>query len=144
MRHPLTLLAALLFCSASLHAQTIRTIGYNTTNGQVVVATNVLRFTNEVVIPSDATHSGTTELGLRIGASNTGFYVSTGTGFPLVGVHNSSAAFALTTNVITFYKPLRYNSTTTGSTNAPASTNSVVTWLEVQIGTNSYRVPLYQ
>ena len=144
MRQILTLLAALLFLAAPAVAQTIKTLGYNTTNGQVVVATNVLRFTNEIVIPSDATHSGTTELGLRIGASNSGFYVSTGTGIPLVGVHNSSAAFALTTNVITFYKPLRYNSTSTGSTNAPASTNSVVTWLEVQIGTNSYRVPLYQ
>ena len=143
MRQILTLLAALLFLAAPAVAQTIKTLGYNTTNGQVVVATNVLRFTNEIVIPSDATHSGTTELGLRIGASNSGFYVSTGTGFPLVAVHNSSAAFALITNVILFYKPLRYNSTT-GSTNAPASTNSVVTWLEVQIGTNSYRVPLYQ
>jgi hypothetical protein len=144
MRHLLTLLAALLICSVPLHAQTIRTLGYNTTNSQVLVATNLLTFTNELVLPSDATHSGLTELALRIGASNTGFYVSTSAGNPMVAAHNSSAAFALTTNVIIFYKPLRYNSTTTGSTNAPANTTNVVTWLEVQIGTNSYRVPLYQ
>jgi hypothetical protein len=144
MRHLLTILAALLLCSVPLHAQTIRTLGYNTTNSQVVVATNLLTFTNEVAFPSDANHSGLTQLGLRIGASNTGFYVSTSAGNPLLAAHNSSAAFALTTNVIIFYKPLRYNSTTTGLTNAPASTNSVVTWLEVQIGTSSYRVPLYQ
>jgi hypothetical protein len=137
------ILLAALFAATS-YAQTIKTLGYNTTNNQVVVATNLLTFTNEIVLPSDANHSGTTQLAMRIGASNTGFYVSTSAGNPMLAAHNSSAAFALTTNVIIFYKPLRYNSTTTGSTNAPASTNSVVTWLEVQIGTNSYRVPLYQ
>lgn len=144
MRHLLTLLAVLLLLAAPAAAQTIKTLGYNTTNSQIVVATNLLTFTNEVVFPSDANHSGLTQLGLRIGASNTGFYVSTSTGNALLAAHNSSAAWAVTTNVIIFYKPLRYNSATTGSTNAPASTNSVVTWLEVQIGTNSYRVPLYQ
>ena len=144
MRHLLAILAALCLLAAPAAAQTMKALMFNSTNGQVVANTSVLSFTNEVVFPSDANHSGLTQLGLRIGASNTGFYVSTSAGNPMLAAHNSSAAFALTTNVIIFYKPLRYNSTTTGSTNAPASTNSVVTWLEVQIGTNSYRVPLFQ
>jgi hypothetical protein len=53
MRHLLTLLAALLLCSAPAQAQTIKTLGYNTTNGQVVyTGTNVLTFTggNGIVI----------------------------------------------------------------------------------------------
>ena len=143
MRH-LFLAFLLATLCATGYAQTIRTLGYNTTNSQVVVATNLLTFTNEIVLPSDANHSGLTQLALRIGASNTGFYVSTSTGNALLAAHNSAAAFALTTNVIIFYKPLRYNSTSTGSTNAPANATNAVTWLEVQIGTNSYRVALYQ
>jgi hypothetical protein len=49
----LTLLAALLLCAPS-HAQTIKSLGYNTTNGQVVAntGTNVLTFTNLVAFES--------------------------------------------------------------------------------------------
>ena len=44
----LTLLAALLLCAPS-HAQTIKSLGYNTTNGFVVYGgTNLLTFTNNV------------------------------------------------------------------------------------------------
>ena len=52
MRHLLTLLAALLLCSAPLHAQTLKSLMYNSTNGQVVAntGTNVLTFTNTVQI----------------------------------------------------------------------------------------------
>lgn len=135
---------ALLFCAATARAQTIRSLGYNTTNGQIVTATNSLTLTNKLVFPSDANHSGTTSLALQISTNNTGFYVTTSTGNAFVAVHNGSAGFAVATNVIIFYKPLRYNSASVGSTNAPANTTNVVTWLEVQIGTSSYRVPLYQ
>jgi hypothetical protein len=52
MRHLLTLLAALILCFAPTQAQTIKTLGYNTTNGQVVYGgTNILTFTNTVVAP---------------------------------------------------------------------------------------------
>jgi hypothetical protein len=45
-----TLLATLLLCSAPAQAQTIKTLGFNTTNGQVVAntGTNTLTFTNAV------------------------------------------------------------------------------------------------
>ena len=51
MHLPLTILAALLACSAPLYAQTIKALGYNTTNGRVVAntGTNVLTFTNTSV-----------------------------------------------------------------------------------------------
>lgn len=45
-----------------------------------------------------------------------------------------------------FARPLRFstNASTRPSTNAPANTTNVAAWVEMRIGTNSYRVPLYQ
>lgn len=45
-----------------------------------------------------------------------------------------------------FARPLRFstNASTRPSTNAPANTTAVAAWVEMRIGTNSYRVPLYQ
>lgn len=51
MRHILAIFAALLLCSAPLHAQTLKSLMFNSTNGQVVAntGTNVLTFTNASV-----------------------------------------------------------------------------------------------
>ena len=141
----LILLAAALLCwAAPVQGQTIKSLGVNTTNGQVVSPTNILTLTNRLVLPSDASHSGVTTLALQISTNNTGFYVSTSTGNSLVLAHNGSVGLAVQTNVVNFFKPLRYNATSVGATNAPSNTTNRVLWLEVQIGTNSYRVPLYQ
>jgi hypothetical protein len=45
-----------------------------------------------------------------------------------------------------FARPIRFstNASTRPATNAPANTTNVVAWVEMRIGTNSYRVPLYQ
>ena len=45
-----------------------------------------------------------------------------------------------------FARPLSFstNASTRPSNNAPAVTNSVAAWIEMRVGTNSYRVPLYQ
>jgi hypothetical protein len=141
----LILLAAALLCvAAPLQGQTIKSLGVNTTNGKVVSPTNALTFTNRIVLPSDASHAGVTTLALQISTNNTGFYVSTSTGNAFVMTHLGSVGLAVQTNAINFFKPLRYNATSVGATNAPANTTNSVLWLEVQIGTNSYRVPLYQ
>jgi hypothetical protein len=140
----LLLAAALLCWAAPLQGQTIKSLGVNTTNGQVVSPTNALTFTNRIVLPSDANHAGTTALALQISTNNTGFYVSTSTGNAFVMTHLGSVGLAVQTNAINFFKPLRYNATSVGATNAPANTTNRVLWLEVQIGTNSYRAPLYQ
>ena len=140
----LLLAAALLCWAAPLQGQTIKSLGVNTTNGQVISPTNILTFTNRLVLPSDASHAGTTTLALQISTNNTGFYVSTSTGNAFVMTHLGSVGLALQTNVVNFFKPIRYNATSVGATNAPANTTNRVLWLEVQIGTNSYRVPLYQ
>jgi hypothetical protein len=45
-----------------------------------------------------------------------------------------------------FARPIRFstNASTRPETNAPANTTNVAAWVEIRIGTNSYRVPLYQ
>jgi len=45
-----------------------------------------------------------------------------------------------------FARPIRFstNASTRPATNAPANTTAVAAWVEMRIGTNSYRVPLYQ
>jgi hypothetical protein len=45
-----------------------------------------------------------------------------------------------------FARPIRFstNASTRPSTNAPANTTNAAAWVEMRIGTNSYRVPLYQ
>jgi len=57
MKTLLTILLATL-CAATGYGQTIKTLGYNTTNGQVVYSgTNTLKFENDVVFNQDV--SGT-------------------------------------------------------------------------------------
>jgi hypothetical protein len=59
----LTLLAALLLCASS-HAQTIKSLGYNTTNGFVVYGgTNPLTFTNAFVFTTNAKSQFITGIG---------------------------------------------------------------------------------
>lgn len=45
-----------------------------------------------------------------------------------------------------FARPIRFstNASTRPATNAPANATNVAAWVEMRIGTNSYRVPLYQ
>jgi hypothetical protein len=45
-----------------------------------------------------------------------------------------------------FARPIRFstNASTRPATNAPANTTNVAAWVEIRIGTNSYRTPLYQ
>jgi hypothetical protein len=45
-----------------------------------------------------------------------------------------------------FARPIGFstNASTRPSTNAPANTTNAAAWVEMRIGTNSYRVPLYQ
>jgi hypothetical protein len=45
-----------------------------------------------------------------------------------------------------FARPLRFstNASTKPATNPPTVTTNVAAWVEMRIGTNSYRVPLYQ
>jgi hypothetical protein len=50
MKHPFLTLILAILCAATVYGQTIRTLGFNTTNGEIVYSgTNALTFTNEVL-----------------------------------------------------------------------------------------------
>jgi adhesin HecA-like repeat protein len=60
-----TLLALAIFCATG-HGQTIKSLGFNTTNGEVVAntGTNVLTFTNAFTVATNAVAQVRTNLGL--------------------------------------------------------------------------------
>jgi hypothetical protein len=84
MRHILTILAALFVCSAPAQAQTLKSLMYNTTNGQVVAntGTNVLKF-NDVVfnrLIAGATNQPANSFGYIVAQNGSGeeFHISAG------------------------------------------------------------------
>jgi hypothetical protein len=160
-----TLFALALFC-ATAYGQTIKALGYNTTNGQVVAntGTNVLTFTNglvslkgiiaeEVLSLLVEAQSGTnattiTSTGIDfagIAASNTrtslGLYATNSAAvfaaLALWDDSNSEFGMAVQDRELTISQGLV-------STNAPTDATNAVRWIRVNQGTNSYRVPLYQ
>lgn len=67
-----TILAALLLCAAPAAGQTIKTLGFNTTNGEVTAntGTNFLRFTNTVRLIG----GGPSQYSVLFGNTNVGIY----------------------------------------------------------------------
>jgi hypothetical protein len=93
MKHLLSILAALCVLAAPAAAQTIRTLGYNTTNGQLVTATNVV-WTNFFNFSTN-TVAAQVRTNLGLGA----------TWLTNTNVTNFRTAVGLGgTNVVTFYR----------------------------------------
>jgi len=111
-----TLLAVL--CAASASGQSIRTLGYNTTNGQVVAntGTNTLTFTNAgVAFGGDMTISGPVIAGSGVSFSFEDADFAYGA--PLVRIN-----LGFSTNLNTFW-------TATNSSNARSAVGLGATWL---------------
>jgi hypothetical protein len=153
MKHLYALL--LLGLCATSSAQSIKALGYNTTNGQIVAATNVV-WTNAFTFSTN----------------NVAAQVRTNLSLPWTGLTNANADTFLTalrlaedissTNLLTITAARHlYDETGQGlslkgddgefttsasfvTTNAPADSTNAVKWLILTEGTNSYRVPLYQ
>jgi hypothetical protein len=148
----LTLLLATLCLAASAHAQTIKTLGYDTTNGQVVyTGTNALTFTNAVAFGTNVATTRT-NLGLPLPALTntnvTNFRAAIGlevTNSPSVILAAklwdsavSEQGFLVEDNEILV-------GAATANTNAPTDTTNAVRWINVIVGgTNTYKLPLYQ
>jgi hypothetical protein len=138
MKHLLTLLL-LGTCAAAAQGQIIKSLGYNTTNGNVVYSgTNALTFTNPVRLPFGG---NSTNLGLQFSTNATGFYVEGSGDQGLVMVHNGSVAFGATANVAVFYRSISFSSTalatatrTNLSLGATWLTNTNVTNFRTAIG----------
>jgi hypothetical protein len=138
MKHLLALLV-LAACAATTSGQTIKSLGFNTTNGNVVYSgTNVLTFTNSVRLPFGG---NSTNLALQFSTNATGFYVEGSGDQALVMVHNGSVAFGATANVAVFYRSISFSSTalatatrTNLSLGATWLTNTNVTNFRTAIG----------
>ncbi len=116
MKTLLTLLLAL--CAASGYGQTIRTLGYNTTNGQVVAntGTNTLTFTNAgVAFGGDMTISGPVIAGSGVSFSFEDADFAYG-----ASIVRQNLGFS--TNLNTFW-------TATNSSNARSAVGLGATWL---------------
>ena len=162
MRHLLTLLAALFFVAAPAAAQTIKSLGYNTTNGQIVAATNVV-WTNSFSFSTNTvaaavrsnlslgfaalTNTNATtmlvELGLGGNPTNSGDSPVVGNYFVWAAsglwdrAEGGSVAWRVEDGDIFIGQYM-------ATTNAPTNTTNVVRWLRVVQGTNNYRIPLYK
>ena len=149
-------LAALLLLAVPAAAQTVKSLGYNTTNGQIVYAgTNTLTFTNAFTFSTN-TLSATVRTNLGLGFSaltntNASDFRSA-IGLPLAALTNTNAAdfraaiglpwSGLTnTNASTFQGAL-FAATNAAPTNTNAPTPDA--WLDVTVGTNTYKLPLWQ
>jgi hypothetical protein len=115
MKTILTLLLATL-CAATGYGQTIKSLGFNSTNGQVIAdtGTNALTFTNTVRISGGQAFfpDGTTNfVGIAIGATNTGLAYG-GIIQGQLGLVDGGKLMALMDNNtgVRFYGPLTFNS----------------------------------
>lgn len=135
-----TLLALAIFFAAlavAAHAQTVKALGYNTTNGEIVYAgTNALTFTNAFTFSTNTLAASVrTNLGLGFSAltnTNASDFRSA-IGLPWSGLTN--------TNASTFQGAL-FAATNAAPTNTNAPTPNA--WLDVTVGTNTYKLPLWQ
>jgi hypothetical protein len=98
----LTFLAALLLCAPS-HAQTIKSLGVNTTNGFVVYGgTNALTFTNSLQFATNARAATRTNLGLGLPAltntSNVTFLSAVGAAQTIFFVRTNDLSITNETN----------------------------------------------
>ena len=132
MKHLLIILLATI-CAVSGYAQTIKSLGYNTTNGQVVYSgTNTLTFTNPILF------SGTANLTGQGGATTVAFSTFRGANFEVItsgattnkisngtydGTNYLMTIQAVGTNVAIFRPtatellvPLQFNNTTNSAT----------------------------
>jgi hypothetical protein len=168
MRHLLTILAALAILAAPAAAQTIKTLGYNTTNGQIVAATNAVwtnsfSFSTNTVAAQVRTNLALPLLALtNTNAANFRAAISAAdsTGLSPDNAGTANRAIAIVNNDsggdVLEYDGLSGDGWTIAdasgfqkaifaATNAaPTNTTNVSAWTTIQIGTNAFRVPLYQ
>ena len=145
MRHLLPIFSALLLCSAPLHAQTLKSLMYNTTNGQAVAntGTNNLTFNDSVTFEGGITISDAFAMGFET-LPNTAIQISDdGIDF------NTTNAAATTRANLGFSTNLNTLWTATNASNArsavglglPALTNTTVANFKGATQLQSFRSP---
>jgi len=153
----LTTLLALATLCVTAYGQTIKSIGYNTTNGEVIAntGTNTLTFTNAFAFTTNAVAEVRTNLGLPwTGLTNTN--PDTFLTALRITIDINSTNLLAVTAANHLYDETGQQASLKGddgefvtasdfvTTNAPADTTNAVRWLIINEGTNSYRLPLFQ
>ena len=131
MKHLLTLLAALTILVSPAAAQTIKSLGFNTTNGYIVAntGTNVLRFTNNVSFQG----------GPLISASGIFYDTTTSGGINLEETTltdpSNSTVFTWGDGTVSFSKPISFaNTTNAASTRTNLGLNSTNVYVYAATG----------
>ena len=137
IRYIIAALAIIVFASVA-SAQTVKTLGYNTTNGKVVYSgTNSLAFNNVLFGTGYFTNSTDGVFQLRFGATNTGFKRSGGGQTTLVSSGSDVVVFS--SNSLTIKTAVAFENSTNAAisrtnlglgggitTNVVAGTNTLV------------------
>ena len=173
MKTLFTLLATLCLLAASAEAQVIKSLGYNTTNGQVVYSsTNALTFTNEASFQTINANSikglGNDAITLdeepKVLSGNWAVYgaLSFETTTNAAVTRTNLGLYATNAAVVSYAQGLFDGandepsmrvedgyigfSSATINTNAPTDTTNAVRWIDVNVlgDTNIYKLPLYQ
>jgi hypothetical protein len=149
MKHFFVILFFALCATAS--AQTIKTLGYNTTNGQVVYTnTNALTFSNAVAFGDFGIQPNS---GGLYWTTNLVFEVETATFYSAINFSSNAVASSVRTNLgltwtgLTNTNAATFQSALFSATNAaPTNTNAPTpdAWVDIQVGTNTYKLPLWQ
>ena len=157
MKHLLPILTALCLLSAPAAAQTVKALSYNVSNNVVVAATNTnaLTFTGPVTFSNVTTGTTIRSLSVELNMGGTGgsnLVLWSAIYFDDIYSNDiqakSRANLGFSTNLNTLWEA---TNAATGqaalfaATNAaPTNTTNVSAWVGIQVGTNTYKLPLYQ
>jgi hypothetical protein len=134
MKRLLSILLTAILCSTAASAQTIRTLNFNSTNGEVIAntGTNLLAFTNTIkfsvfneadVILEEVYTDTNKEVGIHVANQEL--------------IAGGNAVFAWTTNEIKFYQPANFYDGTAANTRTNLFGHGGVSTNISVVGTNS-------
>ena len=114
MTRIILLAAVLLYWAAPAQAQTIKTLGFNTTNN-MVVSTNQIFFTRLATLGGTAAD---TPFSIVSGTNTVGLFASSAFGIgPHLGfAYNGTRVFLISSNAIRAENPITFNNTTNAAT----------------------------
>lgn len=149
MKHLIAIFLLALCATAS--AQTIKSLGYNTTNGEVVFSWTNISGASTLTFTNDGISANAGSFGNNVVANSNGItFYTTNAGFAFSAGATAAQfredlqltwAGLTNTNAATFQGAL-FSATNAAPTNTNAPTPDA--WVDIQVGTNTYKLPLWQ
>jgi hypothetical protein len=158
-----TLFALALFC-ATAYGQTIKSLGFNTTNGEVVAntGTNTLTFTNDVEFNIVNATALRWDTNIVFGIDEANFFVAPDFDSPTIAAETRTNLGLYNTNEASSFAALALWDEANEQvafrvvddelrvpaylavTNAPTNTTNAARWIQIVAGENLYFIPLFQ